>query len=232
MLKVIQPKVIHLRSTDTPVTRGDNRPGLLSGRLHNLSASSAFPGGGSATITVAGPAPLPTTGWATTAGSNTTIGTSGNRVKAVFTGGGGSGAAGYFVLNSSGALASLVITNPGTNYNGTVTATPFYGMTNIWFDLGPDWDDYNYAALAASGLVYSDSLLRVVAYGARDGLNVDLMLPCNLSGGNWTEAFINGFTGGSPARMIRPGTRYIRIDATYGLDTGAGDAINLVCYPS
>jgi hypothetical protein len=226
----VNPPVIHLASVTRPELPF-GAPRVISSDLENGTAAEPLPGGGSASVDVgATPAALPGSGWAVVPGSSS--GFSGGRVKAVFSGGGGSGAAGYFTISAGGVLSSLTITAGGSGYTGTVTAAP-YRQTgrSVFIDLGDDWHQYTRASIHLTGIT-GDSCLRATAeMGPELGALRAIPLAFQRSASGVSEMWLQPWSGGSPAALIVLGSRYYRFKLDIGMDTGPNSCLTVCAMP-
>lgn len=223
-----KPPVFMLSTRNGVQNLGPSRPRVVSDAVTGGLLSSVDVSGPSATATGAGG--VPTSGWALNSPQTSFPSV---RLKAKFAGGGGSGAEGYFVTNSSGVITSIVITAQGSGYSGTVTATPMRSNTaDIVFDLGEDWRQYATAAILCTGFG-TDAIARVAAYVGDADMPTTMTLcnPRNSSTGP-TEAFIQPLSGASPGALIYLGGRRVRLNVIVGMDVPEGARVDLVCYPS
>lgn len=225
-----KPPVFMLSTRNGVQNLGPSRPRVVSDGVTGGLLSNVDVAGPSASLAVAGPAGVPTSGWSLNAPQTSYPSA---RLKAKFSGGGGSGADGYFSTNTSGVITAITITAQGTGYNGTVTATPMRSNTaDIVFDLGDDWHQYATAAVLCTGFG-TDAIARIAAYvGDADVPNtMTVWNPRSASTGP-TEAFMQPFSGGSPGALIYLGGRRVRFNFLNGMDVPEGARVDLVCYPS
>jgi hypothetical protein len=195
-------------------------PRVVSSDLASAVADQPLAGGGGASINVgATPAALPAGGWTLTAGTNA-HGYSGGRVKAEFDGN-GAGAAGYFIVASNGTLQGLTVTNGGSGYTGTVTATPVKcAQRQVVVDLGDNWHQYTRATVhmvRAGG----DSCLRLnTEMGMELGAMAIMPIVFARTNGAPSEMWLQPWSGGSPSALMCLGSRYLRFKFEMGQDTG------------
>ncbi|TBO31325.1 hypothetical protein EYS42_08755 [Aquabacterium lacunae] len=222
--------IIHLNSlvvAEVP----PGTPRVISTELRPRVADVVLAGGGGASVDVGDtPAALPASGWALTAGTNA-HGFSGGRVKAQITGN-GTGAAGFFTIASNGTLSGLTITQGGSGYTGTVTATPVKcPQVTVLVDLGTNWHQYTRASLhlASAG---GDSCLRLTAeMGMELGAINFMPVAYSRSTGALSEMWLQPWHGGSPAAMMCLGSRYFRFRLELGQDVGSTTAFVMCAMP-
>lgn len=223
-----KPPVFMLSTRNGVQNLGPSRPRVLTDAVTGGLLADVDIAGPNATATATGG--VPTTGWTL---NSTQTSFPSARLKAKFTGGGGAGAVGYFQTNTSGVITSITITEPGSGYSGTVTATPMRSNTaDIVFDLGDDWHQYATAAILCTGFG-TDAIARISAFvGDADAPNtMTVWNPRNASTGI-TEAFMQPFSGANPGALIYLGGRRVRFNFLNGMDVPAGARVDLVCYPS
>lgn len=204
--------ILFLSTRDGTVSQ-PGRPQIVRDTFTGAVASIALSGGASATFN-AGESPVslpPGASWALTAGTGS--GFNAGRVMANIVGN-GTGATGYFVLNGSGVVTSLVVTNGGSGYTGSVTATPRYAIGQVWFDLGDDWHQYTMANLTVMNLG-SDALLRATVQLGRVAGRAEAAALMQ-GGSTWAEAYIQPMGGGWPARLVRIGGRFVMVELFSG----------------
>ena len=198
-------------------------PGWTSGDIKNLTGST----GGSGSGFVAGAASISggaVTGVAvTTAGSNYPI----SARCEVTIAGDGTGARGYASINSSGQVASIVITAGGTGYT-SVTSVTINSATPtqvVIFDLGPRFMEYRDGEIALFGAT-TGQLARFFISASDTGSDSKGFV--NRIDGNSEAYFESLGNSGGPVRGFKmPGTRFLRVSALVSLTSDGQPTLRL-----
>lgn len=168
-----------------------------------------------------------------TGGSSYNYGSSG-RFKVTFSGGGATTQATGYVNTTAGVIVSLTIQTTGAGYTSAPTISlPVNSTTNIYIDLGPNYDQYGTASISftpTAGLNFCDWF---TAYSSADGATYAEMLLYAVGSTNG-EAYVVGIaTSGSPGRIITlGGTRYVRLTFHAALDSLVTSRLQFSAYPT
>lgn len=113
--------------------------------------------------------------------------------------------------------------------NGNTASLAAGGNVYCHFDLGPDWDQYNWVSVGIA--ITSGSAYGTTSISGAEVYNSGLCL-CVTSGG--TEAFYASLVGGQPTRLVRPCGRYITVlcYANATVANGGSDYIRVTAYPN